>query len=282
MLYCVILIPHTQHMFVMLLSLALLLSFVAVFLFYKSLNSSNTRVVFITLFILLGLVSTGLRGNNKAEIYDCYFNNRMPVWKSLIDQLNNQPDQSNELLLELVNYQYGYIGWCLESKRKEEANIYLKLAEKNVKVLEENRFELSLVNAYKAALFGFHIAINKFSAPLLGPKSYDCAQQAILLDPNQPFGYIQLGNVQLHTPALMGGSKTEAINHYLKAKLLMEKKGRELRGDWNYLNLITIIARAYESVNDLVNAKLVYEEILKFEPGFILVRDELYPKFLKK
>ncbi len=232
--------------------------------------------------ILLGLFATGLQGNNKAQIYDCYFNNRMPVWKSLIDQLNSQPDLSNELLLELVNYQYGYIGWCLESNRKEEAITYLKLAEKNVRVLEVNRFELSVVNAYKAAFFGFHIAINKFSAPFLGPKSNDCARQAILLDPNHPFGYIQLGNVQLHSPALMGGSKTEAIRHFLKAKLLMEKKGKEIRGDWNYLNLMTTIAIAYESVNDLVNAKLMYEEILNFEPGFILVRDELYPKFLKK
>lgn len=66
----------------------------------------------------------------------------------------------------------------------------------------------------------------------------------------------------------MGGSKTEAIGYYLKAKAMMEKKSVEMHGDWNYLSLLTTIAKAYESMNDLSKAKLMYEEILKFEPGF--------------
>jgi len=206
----------------------------------------------------------------------------MPAWKSVIDFLNSNSGKSNELILELVNYQYGYIEWCLGNNRKEEAHVYLKLAEENVKLLDEREFELTFVNAYKSALYGFHIALNKFSAPFVGPKSSECAKQAILLNPKEPFGYIQLGNVQFHTPPLMGGSKTEAIENYLKAKLMMEKKGREIRGDWNYLSLLTSIAKAYESINDFVKAKLMYEEILKFEPDFSWVRDILYPHLLKK
>lgn len=234
------------------------------------------------LIIFLGLFVSGLQGSNKSEVYNCYFNDRMPVWKSIIDQLNNQPDKSNELLLELENYQYGYIAWCLVNNRKEEAVTYLKLAESNVRQLDSLNYEPSLVNAYKAAFYGFHITLNKFSAPFNGPKSVQCARQALLLDQNQPFGYIQMGNIQFHMPPLMGGSKTEAIGYYLKAKLMMEKKGVEIRGDWNYLNLLLTIARAYESINDIPKAKSMYEEILKFEPGFIRVRDELYPKLLKK
>jgi tetratricopeptide (TPR) repeat protein len=206
----------------------------------------------------------------------------MPVWKNLIDQLNNQPQKNYDQLLELINYQYGYIGWCLENKRKDEASDYLKLAEANVKLLEAGKFGLSLVNAYKAAFYGYHIAINKFSAPFNGPKSSACANQAILLDPNQPFGYIQLGNAKFHAPSLMGGSKTEAIIYYLKARAMMEIKKEEIVGDWNYLSLLTTIAKAYESIGELSKAKLCYEEILKLEPGFTWVRDELYPQLLKK
>ena len=240
------------------------------------------RKRFHLLIIFLGLFASGLQGSNKSDVYNCYFNNRMTVWKSIIDQLNSQPDKSNELLLELENYQYGYIEWCLVNHRKEEAITYLKLAEGNVKQLDSANFEPSLVNAYKAAFYGFHIALNKFSAPFLGPKSAKCARQAVLLDQNQPFGYIQMGNVQFHMPSLMGGSKTEAIGYYLKAKLMMEKKGGEIRGDWNYLSLLMAIEKAYESINDITKAKLTYEEILKFEPGFVRVRDELYPELLKK
>jgi len=206
----------------------------------------------------------------------------MPVWKSVIDQLNDQPDKPNELRLELLNYQYGYIGWCLGNNRKDEALIYLKLAEENVKSLEAKKYDLSLINGYKSALYGFRIALSKFSAPFNGPKSSDCAKKAVLIDPNQPFGYIQLGNVKFHSPSLMGGSKTEAIGYYLKAKAMMEKKDREIQGDWNYLSLLVTIASAYESIDDNKKAKLMYEEILKFEPGFTWVRTELYPHLIEK
>ena len=206
----------------------------------------------------------------------------MPVWKNIIDQLNNQPEKSDELLLELVNYQYGYIDWCLTNNLKDEALVYLKLAEKNVKFLEAKKFERSMIYAYKAAFYGYHIAINKFLAPFLGPKSSSYANQAVELDPNQPFGYIQLGNVKFHSPSIMGGSKTEAISYYLKAKTMMERNKDEIHGDWNYLSLLTAIAKAYESMSDLPKAKLMYEEILKYEPAFSWVKDELYPKLLEK
>ena len=232
--------------------------------------------------ILLGFIALNLKGSSKSDIYNSYVNNRMPVWKSIIDQINSNPGKSNELILELLNYQYGYIGWCLGNVRKDEAAVYLKLADGNVKILETKKYELSLVSGYKSALYGFHIALNKFSAPFIGPKSSECAKQAMLLDPIQPFGFIQMGNVKYHSPSLIGGSKTDAISYYLKAKALMEKKGNEIRGDWNYMSLMVTIAQAYEAIDENIKAKLMYEEILKFEPGFTWVRDELYPQFLKK
>ncbi|NEW81841.1 MAG: hypothetical protein GZ094_05715 [Mariniphaga sp.] len=232
--------------------------------------------------VFFGLLALSLRESNKIDVYNSYINNRMSVWKSVIDQLNNQSDKSNELRLELLNYQYGYIGWCLGNERKEEALIYLKLAEQNVKLLEAKKFDPSLINGYKSALYGFRIALSKFSAPFIGPKSSDCAKLAVKLDPNQPFGYIQMGNVQFHMPPLFGGSKTEAIGYYLKAKDLMDKKENEIHGDWNYLSLLVTIAQAYELTNDNAKAKLMYEEILKFEPGFTWVRDELYPQLVEK
>jgi len=234
------------------------------------------------LIILLLLFTFSLQAGSREDVYNCYVNNRMSMWKSLIDELNSKTEKSDSVLLELVNYQYGYIGWCLEKNRNDEALVYVKLAEGNVKLLEVKKFELPLLNAYRSALYGFHIALSKFSAPFIGPKSSDCAKKAITLDPNQPFGYIQMGNVKFHSPSLMGGSKTEAISYYLKAKVLMEKKKDEIRGDWNYLSLLVSIARAYESINDNVKAKSMYEEILRFEPSFSWVKDELYPKFLGK
>lgn len=206
----------------------------------------------------------------------------MPVWKYIIDQLEGKPEKSDDLLMELVNYQYGYVAWAIGNNHKDEAFVYLRHAEDNLKVLEEKKFKISRVYGYKSAFYGFHIGLNFFSAPFIGPKSASAAKLAIGSDPDDFFGYIQMGNVQFHAPSLMGGSKSEALKNYLKARALMESSDPELGDDWNYLSLLTSIAKTYEVLNDPGNAKIIYEEILKKEPKFKWVRDELYPQLLRK
>jgi len=232
--------------------------------------------------IFFVVLSSSLFGNNKKDIYNAYINNAMPVWKGIIDQLESKPEKSNDLLLELVNFQYGYIAWFIGNNHKDEALVYLKNSENNLKLLEENKFKISKIYGYKSAFYGFHISLSLFSAPFLGPKSTSAAKQAISTDPDDFFGYVQLGNVHFHAPSLMGGSKSEALKNYLKARKLMESKAQELSDDWNYLSLLVSIAKTYELLNDTTNAKLVYEEILKSEPQFKWVRGELYPKLIKK
>ena len=46
--------------------------------------------------------------------------------------------------------------------------------------------------------------------------------------------------------------------------------------------LLIIIGQSYNHLNNYASAKLVYEKILDLEPGFLYVRDELYPQLLKK
>lgn len=232
--------------------------------------------------ILLFFFAGSLNGSNKGEIYKAYIHNLMPVWKSIIDQLQNQQEKSNEQRLELVNFQYGYIAWCIGNNHKNEAADYLKMAEENLRKLESERFALSKVYGYKSAFYGFHIGLNIFSAPFIGPKSVASAKEAIATDPDDYFGYIQSGNVQFHAPAMFGGSKPEALKSYLKAKALMENNVGGFREDWNYLSLLTSIAKSYEVMNDDVHTKLIYEEILKVEPDFKWVRDELYPELINK
>ena len=85
-------------------------------------------------------------------------------------------------LLELVNYQYGYIGYCTGFDKKEEAKKYLELAQRNVEILENRKYNLSVINSYKAAFYGFRIGLNPISAPVNGFRSIDCAKMALKLD----------------------------------------------------------------------------------------------------
>ena len=134
---------------------------------------------------------------------------------------------NNEQLLELVNYQYGYIGYCIGFKKRDEARRYLALAENNIEILEKRNYKLSDIHAYKCAFYGFKIGLNKLSAPVNGMKSLDHAKKALELDNENYFAWIQYGNIQFYMPAAFGGSKKEGIEYFLKAKQMLEKNPQD-------------------------------------------------------
>jgi tetratricopeptide (TPR) repeat protein len=205
----------------------------------------------------------------------------MHLWKKTIDEMQHQKSKTNDFKLELLNYQYGYIGWCIGNKKSELAEVYINLGEKNIQHLEKTDGYNSLVNSYKSAFYGYRIGLNKLKAPFIGPKSVECAKQAIKLDANNPYGYIQYANSQFYMPAVFGGSKKIALDYYTKAKILMERNQSKIIQDWNYLSLLTMIAKSYSELKDFNNAKLYCEKILKVEPNFLWVKNELYPELLK-
>jgi len=223
-----------------------------------------------------------IKASFRSEIYYAYVHSRMDIWKNAIDRMDSVESKTNELLLELVNYQYGYIGYCIGYKKRDDAKKYLELAERNIEVLEESKFSPSLINAYKCAFYGFRIGLNKLSAPINGLKSIEHARSALALDKENYFAYIQYGNIQFYMPAAFGGSKKEGIEYFLKAKEILEKNPVDLTENWNYLSLLLIIGQSHTYIDDLNSAKNVYENILRLEPDFLYVKNELYPRLLKK
>ena len=237
---------------------------------------------YIQLFIIGILISFSLSSyadNEKTIIYNAYISNDMGVWKKTIDNMNAQKNKTIEREFELLNYEYGYIGFCIGTKKKEEASIYIARGESRINKLMKSKQNLGLVHAYKAAFIGFQIGMNKVKAPFLGPKSIDEAKKSIELDRQNHFGYMQYGNIEYYMPAIFGGSKEKALEYYLKSKKIMDSKN--LKQDWIYLNLVTLIAITYQELNDWNNANAYYKLALKLAPDFKWVSKELYPKFLK-
>lgn len=218
----------------------------------------------------------------KSDIYAAYVNSDAQRWKIIIDAMDAAINKSNDLLLELVNYQYGYIAWCIGNKKNDEAKKYLDLAENNISILSKDTKNLSLVNSYRAAFYGYKIALNRFLAPIFLFISIDCAKLAIKLDKENPFGYIQYANIRFYVPAIFGGSKKEALIYYLKAQELMEQNEKDINENWNYLSLLAVIAQSYSYLNDFGSSKFYIEKILKIEPDFGWVKNELYPWILNR
>ena len=235
------------------------------------------------LVLLLVLVSClSLKAGNKSDIYSAYIGNDMARWKTTINQMNSVEPKSNDFLLELVNYQYGYIAWCIGNNKADDARKYLKLAEANLQKLSSELSNTSMVNAYKAAFYGYKIGLNKLSAPFNGPKSMNCAKIAMESDKENPFAYVQYANIQFYMPEMFGGSKKEALEYFAKAQELMERNRDNLKGNWNYLSLLIVIAESYAYINDYKSSLNYMDMILKIEPDFSYVKDELYPQVMKK
>ncbi len=217
----------------------------------------------------------------KTQIYNAYISNRMNDWQATIDKMEENRETNTEFLLQLINYQYGFIAWCIGNEKNETAEKYLKLAERNLEWLEKSKVSAATINAYKSAFYGFKIGLSPIKAPFLGPKSVNHSKLSMELDPSNPLGYIQYGNAQFYMPPVFGGSKKEALKHFLKALKLMEA-GNDISENWNYLSLLALIGQSFEKTGQPAKAKMFYEKALTTEPGFLFVKDELYPGILKK
>jgi len=232
--------------------------------------------------IIFLLLTLQIKASYRSEVYYAYINNNMELWRNAIEKMNAIPEKDNELLLELLNYQYGYIGYCLGFDKKDEARELLQTAQKNLEMLEDRKYNLSVVNSYKSAFYGFRIALSPITAAVYGMRSLDCARNAVKLDPENYLGYVQLGNSEFFMPSTLGGSKKEALEYFLKAKELIEKNPESLSDDWNYMSLLIVIGQTYTYLKDYDSAQKIYQYLLELEPGFLYVKDDLYPKLLKK
>lgn len=231
---------------------------------------------------MLFVLSSQVHASNKEKIYNAYINNQMELWKVVIDQMERNKTDNIQYLHELINYQYGYIGYCLGIENQTEAKQYLELAEKNLEKLERNGYDRAIIHSYHSAFWGFKIGINPLKAPFLGRKSIRHANLALEENNKEPFAHVQYGLAYFYMPILFGGSKKIAINHFLKALEQMEANPGQLIYDWNYLSLIALLGQSYEAIKEYDKAKLFYDKALNFEPDFKWVKEELHPNLQRK
>lgn len=234
------------------------------------------------LILSLSLLSCCVLGQNNKSIYNAYVSGNMTKWKAAMDSVDALKQKNDKAVLDLINYQYGYIAWCIGSNKDDEAEKYLKKATGNLNKLEQKKYNESMLFAYKAAFVGFEIGLAKYKAPFIGMNSLEYAKKSVSIDASNALGYMQLGNIYFYMPKMFGGSKSLALEHYLKAMKFMESSNEYKTSNWNYLNLLTTIISAHIELNQYEEAKKYCIKTLTIEPGFDWVKNILYPKVLKK
>jgi hypothetical protein len=179
------------------------------------------------------------QNNYNAKVYKSYISGNMESWEAAVNEMESQKSSENVNLLDLINYQYGFIGWCLGNDKKKDARYYLDLMEINLELLKEEKGKTADYHAYNAAAYGFKIGLSIWRAPFLGPKSMDHAELAIEKDNENLQANIEMGNIWNHMPEMFGGSKEKAMNYYLKAIEIFEEQEEEKQTQkWMYLNLL--------------------------------------------
>jgi len=233
-------------------------------------------------YILIGIficVLVPVLGQTNKTIYKAYISGNMAEWKKEMDSCKVI---TNADKLELSNYQYGYIAYCIDQDKEDEAEKYIQKAEKLIEELKKQQYKLSMLYAYKSAFIGFKIGVSPYRAPFIGKESLTFAKKSVALDSTNYFAYVQLGNIAFYTPSMFGGSKKEAMFHYLKALELMEKKPEILKNNWNYLNLLSAMINVCCEQKHYELAKKYCIKALVIEPKFDWVKNQLYPKILKQ
>ena len=213
--------------------------------------------------------------NYKPIIYHAYITNSVGDWKKVIDKMSSDKNVDNAQKLELLNYEYGYVGWCVVNNKDKEAQHYLDHAVKLAEELEKEKYELSQIMAYKAALWGFQIALSYYKAPFLGFECVDFAKQSVQLNKNHYLGYLQMGYIDFFLPSVFGGSKTRAINNYIIAEKLLEKQLNGSLKDWNYINILVTIVQACQSLGQNAKAKVYHDKVMKVEPTYKWAKSDL-------
>lgn len=234
------------------------------------------------LIVFFGTLLAPSVGQSHKTIYHAYINGNMAAWKNAMDSLDSVERKTNKDQLDLINYQYGYIAWCIDRDKKEEAERYMEKAEEQIGYLQKQKYQESMLLAYKAAFIGYKIGLSPQKAPFIGSESVQYAKQAVKADPSNALGHIQLGNIAHYTPKIFGGSKKEAMQHYLHALKLMENRPGETDHNWNYLNLLVTIIHASMESADYHTAKYYCEKALSAEPRFHWLRYQLCPQVLKQ
>ena len=89
-----------------------------------------------------------------------------------------------------------------------------------------------------------------------------------------------MANYKYHTPYLLGGNIDEAIEYYRYAIRLFELTN-QTKNNWQYINTMVWLVISLDRNGESSEAKKVLEEVLKKEPDFYWVKNDLYPKVLK-
>lgn len=247
-------------------------------------HSNFNSGLFIILILLLPFSSAAAATDSSYVnvFYSTFISGDMPKWEKNIQTLETSNNiKTIEQKLELINYYYGYIGYLIGQKKYTQTKELTERGEKLIEEVLRQSPKNATAYSFRGIFQAYNIVLYKYKIIWL---AYQCkwnVNKALELDPQNIQALIDEGNILFYAPKFYGGDKKKALSYYLKAAEILEKK-RDISQNWIYINLLSVIAEAYEKTDNLQEAKLTYEKILRIEPNVTWVKNKMYPKLLEK
>jgi len=212
------------------------------------------------------------------QLYDAYLRQDMQVWA---DYLNTSQWQTadNEEKSRILIYEYGYVPYLYSVKDTaacRKANLrYQQHIEAHKQEMSEADY---LGHSSAASIYFFLQDKTKMGTVISGKKM---AEAAVKADPLNPLTLYIRGNFYFHFPKLFGGSKSKALEYFLRSEKEMEKD-EKYRYHWMYAAVQLVAAQCYDKLGDKDNAVAQCQKILRMHPDFVYVKEELLPTLLKE
>ena len=242
------------------------------------------RLVILIPFVLIAstnLYSSGI-SEAREKLYDAYIEGNNPLWIEVMNDLEKSYKKTKNVFIlhELTKSQYGYIGMLIDKGDYKTAKLILPKAKENIEELLDYNEDWADVRGLRAGIYGFKIILYPNQVILKGPKGKLYLNKATSLKEITPSVLIEMANYKYHTPALLGGDIDDAIRYYKYAIRLFELTNQS-SNNWQYVNAMVWLAISLDRKGESTEAKKVLQKLLKQEPEFVWVKDNLYPKILQ-
>lgn len=251
----------------------------------------------IVVFALTIVLSIAVRGQSssvneitieaKKSLYQAYAFNDKQQAQNAYGMLERA--LSVEPANRLVVYHLAYAEYLLArnayaTKDEKTFDQYIDKAEERAEKLVQQEKGWSEASALLGTIYGIKISQSPMKGITLGPKTTSMMKEASVADSTNPRVWIVYGSMKLNTPSFFGGSVEDAQKFFTRAVAIFEstKPADQLQPDWGYLDALVWQAKSYEKMEQLQEARAIFNKALNIEPNFGWVKHVLLPALEKK
>lgn len=234
----------------------------------------------LVILLLITVFQSVIAVNYKPLLYKAYVKGEMALFEEVLEGMKVEYATSNSETLQrdIIKAQYCMVSFYLGSDNNKSAYVVIKDAERRInQLLAKDKDDASML-AIRASFTGFRIILNPVSTLFLGGKLLSDMNRCKNLDFTNTDVLFLHSNSTYYAPKFLGGSKEKGLDNYKKLRLKLEKS--EISKAYDYFALMCLTANGIALVDaeKYNQAADLYKYVLKVEPGYDWVRNDLLPK----